>query len=253
MSKTQGSQVVWMPPPPGSSDSPSSRVIGLLSLANPSSAAHLLCRTTSEELIPTHSNFTPMRSISFHSHETVKKYPAPLAARLIKVDPRVLPCGSLICTHTQQGQKAAASHTSRTAPAPCKSAPGGRPGSSPLLPGNAPEQALWKMPATRTVRVTPCLGPAERCCWPSPSAGGDLRHVELLGLLGLHRVPHPGSQPALLACLVHLQHLCASRGTGLIAWPTQMPVSLGPVGSSQLPPRMPLQDQVSTHENCLAE
>ncbi|KAG3269995.1 hypothetical protein H1C71_022840 [Ictidomys tridecemlineatus] len=35
-----------------------------------------------------------LRLASFLNHETVKKYPVPLAAGLIKVDPRVLPCGS---------------------------------------------------------------------------------------------------------------------------------------------------------------
>lgn len=71
-------------------------------------------------------------SRSFLSHETVKKYPAPLAAVLIKVRPT---CTSLWLqdaparsfAHTQQAEKAAAG---RTATLPCKSPPGVQLGSS---------------------------------------------------------------------------------------------------------------------------
>lgn len=149
---------------------------------------------------------------SFLSHETVKKYPAPLAAELIKVDPRVLPCGSRLTAHsfahTQQGEKAAGG---RTATLPCKSPLRSAAQLLRLFWGNAPgeAEAVRKM-QPRKVCTLLFPGPPARRCGPGPFAGGHLRHTRLLGLLGLHGGPDPGFQPTVLGLLVFPQHQSAS-------------------------------------------
>lgn len=71
---------------------------------------------------PVNSDVRLFRSGSLLTHETVKKYPAPLAAVSVKVDPPVLPCAYRQSvhsfTHTQRGGKAAGR---RAATLPCKS------------------------------------------------------------------------------------------------------------------------------------
>lgn len=73
---------------------------------------------------------------SFLNHETVKKYPAPLAAMLIKEDPRVLPSCSK--THQLMHLLTPRGRDSKDCHLPCKSPPGVQLGSSRCSLGNAP-------------------------------------------------------------------------------------------------------------------
>ncbi|KAL1779879.1 hypothetical protein HispidOSU_023831 [Sigmodon hispidus] len=143
---------------------------------------------------------------SFLNHETVKKYPASLAARLIKVDPCVLPSCSK--THQLMHLLTPRGRDSTGLPPPMQITPRSAAGLFPLLLGNAPGQTLYKMPS-RALCSFPHCGSFERRCGPSPFAAGDLCHTKLLGLLDLHRGSDPGPEPPVLACLVFLQY----RGT----------------------------------------
>lgn len=84
---------------------------------------------------PMNSDVRAFWSGSLLSHEIIKKYPAPLAAVLIKVNPRVLPCGSRqrahSFAHTQPGEKAAGERQlTSLLTLPCKSPLGVQLGSS---------------------------------------------------------------------------------------------------------------------------
>lgn len=84
---------------------------------------------------PMNSDVRAFWSGSLLSHEIIKKYPAPLAAVVIKVDPRVLPCGSRqrahSFAHTQPEEKAAGERQlTRLLTLPCKSPLGVQLGSS---------------------------------------------------------------------------------------------------------------------------
>ncbi|KAL4687326.1 hypothetical protein H8959_019454 [Pygathrix nigripes] len=101
-------------------------------------------------------------SRSFLSHETVKKYPAPLAAVLIKVDPRVLPCGSktrrlahLLTPSRQRRQQQAGlppSHANH--PRECSWAP-------PAPPG----QCSWGVCGEDAIQGAVCSSWSSPSCW----------------------------------------------------------------------------------------
>lgn len=85
---------------------------------------------------PTNSDVILFGLGSFLNRETVKKYPAPLAAMLIKEDPRVLPSCSK--THQLMHLLTPRGRDSTGLPPPMQITPRSAAGLLPLLLGNAP-------------------------------------------------------------------------------------------------------------------